>query len=169
MFLVKKEVGNQNSRSISLKLTELWHQYACPYMGAHAKFDLLIAPDWPNYNIFWWNLFYMINRHKLHIIVEQELCIYQNVDLRTKKAQNFTKLRLSQNGNFEKCQLQKLKRLLGFLIFSCNFFCSCSTRPSDSLPWSSIFELGPCSRLIPTGVEKIYFFHSHGNKTGTGA
>ena len=64
----------------------------------------------------------MINRHKLHIIVEQELCIYQNVDLRTKKAQNFTKLRLSQNGNFEKCQLQKLKRLLGFLIFLCDFF-----------------------------------------------
>ena len=81
------------------------------YMGAHAKFDILIAPDWPNYNIFGWDLFFMIKRHKLHIIVEQELCIYQNVDLRTKKPQNFTKLGLSQNGNFEKCQLQKLKRL----------------------------------------------------------
>ena len=111
MFLVKKEVGNQNFRSISLKLTELWHQYACPYMGAHAKFDFLIAPDWPNYNSFWWNLFYMINRHKLHIIVEQELCIYQTVDLRTKKAQNLTKLRLSQNGNIEKLRMGKFKLL----------------------------------------------------------
>ena len=95
----------------------------------------------------------MINSHKLHIIVEQQLCIYQNVDLRTKKPQNLTKLRLSQNGNFEKCQLQKLKRLLGFLIFLCNFFCSCSTIHSDSLPWSSIFELGPCSRFIPARAE----------------
>ena len=34
----------------------------------------------------------MINRHKLHIIVEQELCIYQNVDLRTKKAQKVYKI-----------------------------------------------------------------------------
>ena len=93
VFLVKKEVGNQNFRSISLKLTELWHLMsymgARPYMGARTKLDLLNAPDWPNCNIFWWNLFYMINRHKLHIIIELELFIYQNIDLRAKKPQYF--------------------------------------------------------------------------------
>ena len=48
-------------------------------MGTSAIFDLNMATEWLNFNIFVWILFYIIIVHKLHIIVELELQCYQNV------------------------------------------------------------------------------------------
>ena len=127
VFLVKKEVGNQNFRSISLKLTELWHQYACPYMGTHAKFDFLITPDWPNYNIFWiwWNLFYMIKGHKLHIIVElksfvsTKLLIWDSEDQKSSKSY---KIAIISKREYWKTEDGKIQTPPRFFEFFSKFF-----------------------------------------------
>ena len=50
-------------------MTELRAKNVCPYMGAHPIFDYILALKWSNFNIFTWDLFYMINMHKLHITV----------------------------------------------------------------------------------------------------
>ena len=155
MFLVKKEVGNQNFRSISLKLTELWHLMsymgARPYMGARTKLDLLNAPDWPNCNIFWWNLFYMINRHKLHIIVELELFIYQNIDLRAKKPQYFNKIAIISKREFWKTRDGKIQTPRFFEFFS-KFFLQLMHKTCALLLSELDFWFKP---LFP--------FYSHGN------
>ena len=57
-------------------MTELWAKNVCPYMGMHPNFDLIMAPECPKCNIFTWDLFYMINRHKLHITAKVELSNY---------------------------------------------------------------------------------------------
>ena len=38
------------------------------YMGAQANFDRFWTIIWPNFNIFEWNLFYVINTLELHHI-----------------------------------------------------------------------------------------------------
>ncbi len=53
---------------IGRKLTELRAMARCPYMGARANFGRFWAITWPNFNIFEWNLFYMINTLELHHI-----------------------------------------------------------------------------------------------------
>ena len=53
---------------IGLKVTKLWPKCACPYMDARANFDRFMALEWPDYNIFAWNLFYMISTLELHHI-----------------------------------------------------------------------------------------------------
>ena len=55
---------------IGPKMTELWAKNVCPYMVAHPIFDYILALKWANTNIFTWDLFYMINMHKVHIIGE---------------------------------------------------------------------------------------------------
>ena len=50
-----------------------------------------MAPEWLNFNIFWWILFYIINRYKIHIIVELELYCSINVGLRPEKPLKFQK------------------------------------------------------------------------------
>ena len=47
-------------------MTELWAKNACPYMGARTIFDYNSALKWANFNIFAWNLFYMMHRHETH-------------------------------------------------------------------------------------------------------
>ena len=39
-------------------------------MGMNPYFDLIMSTEYLKYNIFVWNLFYMINRRKLHIIAK---------------------------------------------------------------------------------------------------
>ena len=56
---------------IGPNITELWAKNVCPYMGVHPIFDYILALKWSNFNIFTWDLFYMINRHKLHIIIPE--------------------------------------------------------------------------------------------------
>ena len=53
---------------IGLKLTELRGLTRCPYMGANGILGYYCAIKWPNFNIFQWNLFYMISTLKLHHI-----------------------------------------------------------------------------------------------------
>ena len=53
---------------IGLKLTELRDLTRCPYMGANGNLGYYCAIKWPNFNIFQWNLFYMISTLKLHHI-----------------------------------------------------------------------------------------------------
>ena len=54
-------------------MTELWAKNACPYMGADAIFDYILALKWANFNIFTWDLFYMIYTHKRHIIAKLQV------------------------------------------------------------------------------------------------
>jgi len=58
---------------IGPKMTELWAKNACPYMGADAIFDYILALKWANFNIFTWDLFYMIHRHETHIIAKLQV------------------------------------------------------------------------------------------------
>ena len=58
---------------IELKLTELRGVTRLPYMGASTNFDYYCAIKWPNFNIFQWDLFYMISTHKLHHISKFQL------------------------------------------------------------------------------------------------
>ena len=51
-------------------MTELWAKNACPYIGALTILDYNSALKWANFNIFARNLFYMIYRHKTHIIAK---------------------------------------------------------------------------------------------------
>ena len=51
---------------IGWKMTELWALTRCPNMGADTILALKSALKWANINIFQWDLFYMISRHKLH-------------------------------------------------------------------------------------------------------
>ena len=53
---------------IGPKMTKLWTKTRCPYMGVQANFGYFCAIEWPNSNIFQWNLFYMISTLKLHHI-----------------------------------------------------------------------------------------------------
>ena len=48
------------------KMTELWAKNTCPYMGARTILDYNSALKWVDFNIFAWNLFYKIHRHKTH-------------------------------------------------------------------------------------------------------
>ena len=54
-------------------MTELWAKNACPYMGASTIFDYILALKLANFNIFTWDLFYMIHRHETHIIAKLEV------------------------------------------------------------------------------------------------
>ena len=54
-------------------MTELWAKNACPYMGADAIFDYILALKWANFNIFTWDLFYMIYTHKRYIIAKLQV------------------------------------------------------------------------------------------------
>ena len=58
---------------IGPKMTELWAKNACPYMGASTIFDYILALKWANFNIFTWDLFYMIDRHETHIFAKLEV------------------------------------------------------------------------------------------------
>ena len=53
---------------IGPKMTKLWTKTRCPYMGANGILGYYCAIKWPNFNIFQWNLFYMISTLKLHHI-----------------------------------------------------------------------------------------------------
>ena len=48
-------------------MTELWAKNVCPYMARVPYFDYILAVELANFNIFTWDLFYMISSHKLHI------------------------------------------------------------------------------------------------------
>ena len=45
-------------------------------MGATPYFDIIMPAKCPNFNTFGWNLFYMINRPKLHIDAKLEVYKY---------------------------------------------------------------------------------------------
>ena len=57
-------------------MTELWAKNVCPYMVTRPIFDYILALEWANFNIFTWDLFYMIDMHKLHLIAKLELSNY---------------------------------------------------------------------------------------------
>ena len=42
-------------------------------MATRPIFDYILALEWANFNIFTWDLFYMIDMHKLHLIAKLEL------------------------------------------------------------------------------------------------
>ena len=48
----------------------------CPYMGATPYFDIIMPAKCPNFNLFGQNLFYMINRPKIHY-VNAKLQVYK--------------------------------------------------------------------------------------------
>ena len=98
MFLVEKQVGNQNFSPISLEIAE--------------------------------ELIFEVPRSRALVAI-------------------------AQNENFEKLGTGKFKLLLHFLSFSQNSFFSWCTGLEYSLARSSIFDLGLCSRFIPTGVDNI--------------
>ena len=53
-------------------MTELWcvGKKRMPiYMARVPYFDYILAVELANFNIFTWDLFYMISSHKLHIII----------------------------------------------------------------------------------------------------
>ena len=53
---------------IGLNLTKLRAITRCPYMDARANLGYYCAIKWPNFNIFQWDLFYMISTLELHYI-----------------------------------------------------------------------------------------------------
>ena len=55
---------------IGLNLTELWAKAGCPSGRPRANFGGFWAITWPNFNIFAWDLFYMINTPELHHIAK---------------------------------------------------------------------------------------------------
>ena len=57
-------------------MTELWAKNVCPYMARVPYFDYILAVELANFNIFTWDLFYMISSHKLHIIAKLQLSNY---------------------------------------------------------------------------------------------
>ena len=57
-------------------MTELWAKNVCPYMARAPYFDYILAVELANFNIFTWDLFYMISSHKLHIIAKLQLSNY---------------------------------------------------------------------------------------------
>ena len=57
-------------------MTKLWTKNVCPYMARAPYFDYVLAVELANFNIFTWDLFYMISSHKLHIIGKLQLSNY---------------------------------------------------------------------------------------------
>ena len=55
---------------IGLNLTELWAKAGCPSGRPRANFGGFWAITWPNFNIFAWDLFYMITTPELHHIAK---------------------------------------------------------------------------------------------------
>ena len=103
IFLLPSAAGSwEKIFGIGLKLTELRAKTVCPYMGGGPYFDLIMATECPKYNIFWWNLFYMLDRHKLHIIAKYQLSNYWNGHLRPKKP-----LKIHKTGDISVCDKAK--------------------------------------------------------------
>ena len=77
-----------------------------------------MAPEWLNFKIFWWILFYIINRYKIHIIVELELYCSINVGLRSKKPLKFQKNTIISKLQFSFSDVRKMNRTCVFFNIS---------------------------------------------------
>ena len=55
---------------IGPKMTEIWAETYTPKYGASADFDIYRAIKWPNFNIFGWDLRYMISWYNIHILCD---------------------------------------------------------------------------------------------------
>ena len=81
-----------------------------------------MAPEWLNFNIFWWILFYIINRYKIHIIGELELYFSINFGLRSEKPLKFQKNVIISKSQFLISDVVKMNRShVFFNISSWNF------------------------------------------------